>query len=144
CGDSTAPASTGSATATHNSGHAVTITQKYAPTPFNCTGKPGIDRTWTAADACGNASTCVQHITFVDTTAPVITCPADRQLQCGASTAPSNTGSATATDNCGGAVTITSTDAGTPAGCAGVPGIDRTWKATDGCGNTATCIQHIT
>jgi hypothetical protein len=79
-----------------------------------------------------------------DTTPPTITCPADIQLQCGASTDPANTGVATATDNCAGSVTATFTDAATPAGCAGTPGIDRTWKATDANGNMATCVQHIT
>src|SRR5204862_407500 len=115
-----------------------------AGTPPGCTGVSGIDRTWTATDGCGNTATCVQHIIFVDTTPPTISCPPDRQLQCGASTDPSSTGSATATDNCAAPVTITFADAATAASCTGVPGIDRTWSATDGCGNTATCLQHIT
>src|SRR5207247_11454917 len=63
---------------------------------------PIFDRTWTAEDACHNVSTCVQHISFADTSAPRITCPGDKVLACGDSTDPSNTGSATATDNCGG------------------------------------------
>jgi hypothetical protein len=143
CGDSTAPANTGSATATDNCGGAATITFTDAPTPANCTGKAGIARTWKATDGCNNSSTCVQQITFVDTTAPSITCPPNAQLQCGASTAPANTGSATATDNCGGAVTITFTDAATPPNCTGKPGIARTWKATDGCNKASTCVQQI-
>ena len=144
CADSTAPANTGSATATDNCGGAVTITYTDAPTPANCTGKAGIARTWKATDGCNNSSTCVQQITFVDTTAPSLTCPPDKQLQCGDSTTPTNTGTATATDNCGGAVTITYTDAATPTNCTGKPGIARTWKATDGCNNSSTCVQQIT
>src|SRR5207249_2088212 len=139
------PSNTGTATADpDNCGGAVSITYADAATAASCTGKPGIDRTWTATDACGNSSTCVQHITFVDTTPPLITCPADKMLQCGDSTDPSSTDTATATDNCGGAPTISFTD--TPAaaggGCTG-RNIDRTWKATDACGNSSTCIQHI-
>src|SRR5439155_20047758 len=106
CGDSTAPANTGSPTAPNRRSSDLTITFTDAGTAANCTGQPGIDRTWKATDACGNMSTCVQHITFADTTPPVITCPADKVLACGGSTAPANTGSATATDNCGQTVTI--------------------------------------
>src|SRR5206468_3363722 len=121
----------------------VTIDFTDAPTAAGCTGVAGIDRTWKATDGCGNTATCLQHIIFVDTTVPTITCPADQQLQCGEATDPSHTGSATATDNCQGQVAIDFSDAATAAGCTGLPGIDRTWKATDGCGNTATCVQHI-
>src|SRR5438034_7793240 len=113
CGDSTDPADTGSATATDNCGGTAAITHADAATPANCTGKAGIDRTWKATDACGNMSTCVQHITFVDTTPPMITCPANKPLQCNASTAPSNTGTATATDNCDTTPTISHSDATT-------------------------------
>src|SRR5205814_5060323 len=91
---------------------------------------------------CGNTATCVQHIVFVDTTPPTITCPPDRQLQCGASTDPGSTGSATATDTCAAPVAITFADAATAASCTGVPGIDRTWTATDGCGKTASAAQR--
>jgi hypothetical protein len=144
CGASTATNNTGAATASDACGP-VAITYTDVATAANCSGKAGINRTWKATDGCGNFSTCVQQITFVDTTAPVITCPADKQLQCGDSTAPSNTGTATAaSDNCGGPVTITYTDAATPANCTSKAGIDRTWKATDGCGNFSTCVQKIT
>src|SRR5207247_6910817 len=111
CCASTDTSSTGSATATDNCGGTVIITFTDAPTAANCTGKAGVDRTWKATDACGNFSTCVEHIDFVDTTAPVITCPPDKHLQRGASTAPNNTGSVTATDNCGGTPAITYSDA---------------------------------
>ena len=67
----------------------------------------------------------MQHIVFVDTTAPEITCPGDKSLQCGDSTDVADTGSATATDNCG-HVTVTHTDVATPASCTGLAGIDRT------------------
>ena len=128
CSASTDPSNTGTATGS-DSCSGVSITYVDAATPANCTGKAGIDRTWKATDGCTNAVTCIQHITFVDTTAPVITCPADKQLQCGASTATNNTGSATAgADNCGGTVTITYTDAATAANCTGKAGVDRTWK----------------
>src|SRR5207247_2243786 len=142
-GDPTDPGHTGSATAGDNCAAPVTLTFTDAATPANCTGVPGIDRTWTATDGWGNSATCVQHITVIDTTPPTITCPADQQLQCGDLTDPAHTGAATATDNCAATVTLAFADAATPPGCTGLSGIDRTWTATDGCGNTATCVQHI-
>lgn len=144
CSAPTDTAHTGKATATDNCSGTITITYSDAATAAGCTGKAGIDRTWTATDGCGNKSTCVQHITFVDNTPPVITCPADKQLQCGNASDTAHTGKATATDNCSGNVVITYSDAATAASCTGKPGIDRTWTATDGCGNKSTCVQHIT
>src|SRR5439155_368307 len=143
CGASTDPSSTGTATATDNCGGAVSISHTDTGTAAGCSGAAGIDRTWKATDGCNNTATCVQHITFVDTTAPVITCPPDKQLQCGDSTCPSNTGTATATDNCGGVVQISSTDTGSPAGCAGVAGIDQNGRATGGGGKNVTWVQDV-
>src|SRR5207249_6181643 len=121
----------------------VTFTFSDASTPTNCTGLHGIDRTWTATDGCSNSSACVQHITFVDTNPPVITCPPDKNLQCGDSTATNNTGVATAIDDCGQPVVIAFQDTATPANCTGRQGVDRKWIATDACGNTTNCVQHI-
>ena len=141
CGQPTDPGSTGAAAATDNCDPNPTVTFADA---ISGACPTLIYRTWTAVDFSGNTNQCTQVITIRDTTAPVITCPADKQLQCGASTDPSNTGLATATDNCGTNVTVGYTDAATPANCTGKAGIDRTWTATDACGNSSTCVQHIT
>src|SRR5438046_4248702 len=82
CGDSTSIASNGTATATDNCGGSPTITSSDSAT-VNCTGQAGVDRVWTATDSSHNAASCTQHISYVDTTAPLISCPADKQLQCG-------------------------------------------------------------
>ena len=155
CTASTAPSNTGSATATDNCS-GVTITHTDVSTQ-NADNTPGtcddytytITRTWKATDACGNMNTCNQTINVQDILAPAITCPINVTIACTASTDPSNTGSATATDNCSG-VTITHTDVSTQ-NADGIPGtcddytyvITRTWKATDACGNMNTCNQTI-
>src|SRR5205085_12327142 len=111
----------------------VTVTFTDVPVSTNCTGKPKVTRTWKVTDACGNFATCQQTITYQDGTAPVISCPPDRQLQCGESTGTNNTGVATATDNCPAPVIITFTDPPTPTNCTGRAGVDRTWQSLDGC-----------
>lgn len=106
-------------------------------------GTGAFTRTWTATDDCGNSATCSQTITVRDITAPSITCPANKELQCGDSTNPSNTGEATATDSCS-TVIITHTDTPIAANCTGRAGISRVWTATDSCSNSASCTQTIT
>lgn len=54
----------------------------------------------------------------------------------------SQPGTATATDNCDPAPVITYTDVVTQEPCGAIT--NRTWKATDACGNAATCVQRIT
>jgi hypothetical protein len=115
-------------------------------TPGTCVNQFTIARAYKATDGAGNMATCTQTITVNDTIPPVITCPPDKQLQCGDSIAPSNTGNPTATDNCTAEATIffIFTDAATPANCTGQAGIERTWTAIDECGNNSSCVQHIT
>jgi hypothetical protein len=97
-----------------------------------------IERTWTATDSCGNSSSCVQTITIDDTTDPVITCPADITFECEMGDA----GTATATDNCDPDPDVDYTDNVISDDCPTV--IERTWTATDSCGNTDSCVQTIT
>src|SRR5207302_433087 len=75
----------------------------------NCGGTKVIARTWTATDACGNSTNCVQTITVRDITKPVVTCPPDRILECPADTSTNANGMATATDACS-SVSITYSD----------------------------------
>ena len=72
----------GSATATDNCDPAPAITHSDTSTPGACPQEPVITRTWTATDFCGNVSSCDQVITIVDTTAPVISCPAPVTVEC--------------------------------------------------------------
>ncbi len=99
-------------------------------------------RTFNSADSCGNSTTCLQTITIRDQTPPAIICPDVVQVQCGQQNNLNITGQPTATDNCGGPVSITYSDNNTEfANCTGV--IYRTFVATDPCGNTASCTQPI-
>src|SRR5204862_6648944 len=83
-----------------NCAAAVTITSTDQPTAASCTGVAGIDRTWKAADGCGNIATGVQHIVFVDTTPPNLKIPAPQPLHWGTSCVASSTGAATSSGNC--------------------------------------------
>jgi hypothetical protein len=143
CSDSTAPANTGTASATDNCDATPTITFTDATAPGSCPQKFTITRTWKAQDDCGNFNTCNQTIVVDDSVLPSIICPPDITIECTASTLPANTGTATATDNCDTTPTITSTDVTTAGSCPQSYTITRTWKAQDDCGNFSTCNQSI-
>ena len=151
CTDSTLPNSTlpGMATATDNCDDSpeVTFTDVTVASPI-CPQEYTITRTWIATDECGNVSpACVQVITIDDSTAPVITCPADVTLECTDITLPGSTapGMATATDNCDAIPTVTFVDVTIASGiCDQEYTILRTWSAADDCGNINACIQTIT
>ncbi len=138
------PANTGMATAMDDCSGVMSITFSDSPPPAGDCANDGITRTWTATDNCGNTSTCTQVITVTDDTGPTIMCPANTSIDCSESTDPSNTGSATAMDDCSGVMSITSSDSDAPGNCAGNHVITRTWTATDNCGNSNSCDQTIT
>lgn len=106
-----------------------------------------IKRTWTATDGAENQVSFVQTITVVSTVPPALqlTVPADLTVECGIGIVPAKTGHATATTGTGcGPVTITYTDTSSNSVPPAVKVVTRTWKATDGCGNTVTKQQKIT
>ncbi len=74
---------------------------------------------------------------------PSITCPANVSINCAASTNPINTGTATATSNCG-VPTVNYNDSIVPGACAGSYVLNRTWTAIDASGSSASCVQVIT
>lgn len=143
CTAGTLPPGTGTATATDNCDDSPLITFIDITAGGPCPQEGTITRTWTAADDCGNASTCVQLITIDDSAGPAITCPANITIQCTESTLPANTGTATATDNCDPSPTVTSADVTIGGNCPQERTINRTWSATDDCGNVTTCLQVI-
>jgi len=116
-----------------------TITQSDGPVASNGCSRSQT-RTWTARDACGNTSTISRTANWTGAVALTITCPADVQLQCSdANTSTAVTGVAVANGGC--SPTVSSSDQTTTRNCAKL--IKRKWTATDGCGQTATCVQNI-
>ncbi len=130
---------TGMASATDNCDDEVAITFVDGPVSGDC--PQSFVRTFTATDGCGNISTAQQTITIVDETAPSLTAPADITIECTDITAPINTGQAIATDACSG-LQVSFTDGPVNGTCPS--SFNRTWVATDGCGNVTEAIQVIT
>lgn len=103
---------------------------------------------------CSNVGTAVQMITVTDTHPPTLKIPKDVTLVCGVPVSappsplpcgchqPAPSTNATATDDCG-KVTITFSDSQINGVCPLIGTIERTWTATDECGNTATAVQTI-
>ncbi len=97
CDQPTDPSSTEMATATDACDSSPTVTFSDEVTAGTCSNEETITRTWTATDASGNSSSCVQTIEVVDTTPPDISPNAPTTIT------PPDAGisfTATATDNC--------------------------------------------
>jgi len=106
--------------------------------------------TYTAADFCGNETTCNFSVTVTGSCcdAPTLSCPADITICPLADSSPASTGFATASmgsSNCGTPV-VTSNDVTISSGpCNGAFIIERTWTATDPNTNSnVSCTQLIT
>ena len=99
-----------------------------------------VKRTWTASNSCYSV-TASQTINVQDVTSPNITpLPTISTINCPA--IPIFT-TATATDACGGTVTLIFADETIPGTCVGNYSITRTWTAKDNCNNTSTASQTI-
>ena len=96
----------------------------------------------------GNTSTKDVTFTVNDTTAPIISCPANIVTgnDPGTCSATVNPGTATATDNCDSAPTIAGTRSDNQPLSAPYPKGTTiiTWSATDHAGNTSSCNQSVT
>ncbi|MBK8554421.1 MAG: T9SS type A sorting domain-containing protein [Lewinellaceae bacterium] len=110
-----------------------------------CANRYTITRTYRATDLCGNSATCAQTITVNDQTPPVISCLANVNISCAADVPAPAPNSVTASDLCGGGVTVVHvSDVINAQTCANRYTITRTYRATDLCGNSADCVQIIT
>ncbi|WP_264561119.1 hypothetical protein [Flavobacterium sp. N2155] len=102
-----------------------------------------ITRTYTLTDCAGNQTDLVQTITVEDSTGPefVEVLPMDITLECSDSLPA--VAELTAVDNCG-AATVSFNEERTEGSCPNSYTLERTWTATDACGNTTTHTQVIT
>ncbi|MBC7774260.1 MAG: HYR domain-containing protein [Phycisphaerae bacterium] len=102
-----------------------------------------LTRKWTVSDACGNTATATQIITVQDVTPPAFsTIPAPITVSCDALPA---VGTPTATDNCDAAVSIQyNGQLRIDGSCPNSYSLQRSWVATDNCGNTSLATQLIT
>ena len=111
-------------------------------TPGACPQARLLTRTWTATDACGNATTQSQRLTVVDAVAPSLAgVPADATVECTAIPAPATV---TASDACDPSPGLTFVESVTPGACPQERLLTRTWTATDACGNAASRSQRLT
>lgn len=100
-----------------------------------------IVRTWTITDECGNTATTTQTINFTNTLVPEFTfVPADITIDCDVEI-PTESAIATTENPCAN-IEIEVVDVETSIDCGYI--INRTFIATDGCGNTTTAFQIIT
>src|SRR5436309_257118 len=135
----------GTATASDNSG-TVTVTNN-APAIFP-EGTTSV--TWTATDPAGNTAIAVQHVTVADAESPALSAPPSlsrmtgpSSTQAGVVIAQADLGTATATDNCPGSVSIGRS--GVPTGNFFPIGMTAlTHIASGRFGNTATATQQVT
>jgi large repetitive protein len=92
---------------------------------------------WSATDNCGNTASVGMVVTIVDTTDPMIYVPLDNEYSCEETI---DYGVASAEDACDMEVEITFVDVMIPGDCPNSYSIERTWTATDDCGNSASSV----
>ncbi len=111
-------------------------------TMFDCDDIGQVVVTLTVTTSSDTLS-CTATVTIIDNIPPEITCPVDMTVDCGTDLGDlSQFGMATATDNCD-LVDIAEVQTPDFDDC-GQGTVMRTFTATDGSGNTASCIQVIT
>jgi large repetitive protein len=137
------PAAPAVVTASDNCDSEVLVEFSEVRTDGACADTYTLTRTWTATDNCGNTITHVQLISVEDTTAPVWdqVMPVDITVECdGVPAAPAVV---TASDNCDANVLIEFTEVRADGSCPDTYTLNRTWTATDNCGNSITHVQVI-
>ncbi|MEK7413653.1 MAG: hypothetical protein AAB263_10115, partial [Planctomycetota bacterium] len=120
----------------------VVLTQDTFGVPGDCFWQ--LQYIWSVSDDCGNSVSVSQIITISDTIPPILAgIPADTTISCSASL-PAVPGGISASDNCGGGVSIqfVQDTLGNPDDCTWQ--VRRTWTATDSCGNSDSEFYLIT
>ena len=149
CSVGVLPAVTGSPQINDNCTAAGNLTLNYSDVeiiPLGCNGTGTLERTWVVTDACGNSTSGTQMIQITDLLKPTLTCPPPATVSCESSVLPAVTGQASAADNCTPVASIVinyTDDVSLLFGCNGTGILQRTWSATDLCGNVTTALQQI-
>ena len=129
-------------TTTDNCNGIVTVDFEEQTIAGSCPSNSTILRTWTATDICGNFETHTQEITIEDNTPPTfdqdIRTP-ELYTKCDAIPAPQEFN---ALDLCGTA-TISYNEVNIEGDCTNKYRIERTWRATDSCGNFREITQTV-
>ncbi|HKK40417.1 MAG TPA: T9SS type A sorting domain-containing protein [Cryomorphaceae bacterium] len=97
--------------------------------------------TYTVTDECGRTASADQMVT-ISNDGPSIEVPENVSIDCGDSTEPSETGSASASDPCEGDLDVFFEDEVISEACPQV--IERTWSAMNGCEVMVSGVQTIT
>jgi hypothetical protein len=121
----------------------IAITVEVDTIAGNCQGSYTITWTWTATDYCENENTAVTTITVIDTTAPeFISVPQNITIDCSQELPTVDV--VIATDNCTTTpIVAIASDVTVPGNCANSYTVERTYVATDDCGNSAEFVQYI-
>lgn len=148
CGSTIPPPVTPTATDNCDNSVAITLIQTSTQTTTGTCSDNSyiITRTWTAMDNFGNIAVCVQSISVLDITAPIIiTCPGPASISCSSLVPAPNPLLVTAIDNCSGPVSVIFlSDVITNQTCANRYTLTRTYRASDLCGNSSLCLQVFT
>ena len=134
------------ACATDECDDTVTVTSNYGSlqlTPDSCGITGSLTVTYTLTDDCGNPSTFTATYEVIDTTPPVIDCPSDTTIACIDLVPEPSPGSVVASDECNEVVVTWGGDVLVDTSSCN-PVLERTYIATDACGNMDTCIQTFT
>ncbi|TNE57763.1 MAG: HYR domain-containing protein, partial [Bacteroidetes bacterium] len=112
--------------------------------PGDCANSFTVVRTWTAVDACGNATAFTQTIIISDDEAPALVgLPADALVNGDCADDVPAVPVVTATDNCTSPIDVDFTETTQPGDCANSFTVVRTWTAVDACGNAVVFTQTI-
>ncbi|PLX28536.1 MAG: hypothetical protein C0600_09620, partial [Ignavibacteria bacterium] len=129
------------ATALDNCDGSVAVSASWTPPPNNC--NQTVTVTFTAVDNCGNTGTATKDFLVNDVTAPVVTVPVTAlSMQCyDAAVVQAWANTATALDNCDGAVSVSANWTAPPDNC--IRTVTVTFTAVDNCGNTGTATKDF-
>lgn len=142
CGQSIDAVDLGEAIASDNCG-TPTLAYSDSEEAESCSESTTLVRTWTSSVDGVETASCTQQIEIqADNTPPTINCPEPITIACNADDSP--TVEPSISDDCTAAPAVSYQDM-----TLGEDGdlaytVERTWLATDACGNVSSCIQQIT